>query len=146
MDRNEAIRKETQGQFRYLRQMTRGALAVGKLLLLSAGEVRRFRQTATSEQRYIRPPRRYELPDLGDIQPPSATRKRYLHRTRLCDPRAPEVVECHNVTGTIEYLLRIECADLKSYKTFHTEVLGTQPHVTAITSYVVMGSPTDRRA
>lgn len=60
--------------------------------------------------------------------------------------RAPEVVECHNVTGTIEYLLRIECADLKSYKTFHTEVLGTLPHVTALTSYVVIGSPTDRRA
>lgn len=59
---------------------------------------------------------------------------------------APEVVECHNVTGTIEYLLRIECADLKSYKTFHTDVLGTQPHVTALTSYVVIGSPTDRRA
>ncbi len=26
--------------------------------------------------------------------------------------RAPEVVECHNITGTIEYLLRVECADL----------------------------------
>lgn len=60
--------------------------------------------------------------------------------------RAPEVVECHNVTGTIEYILRVECADLASYKTFHTDVLGTLPHVTAITSYVVMGSPKDLRA
>ena len=60
--------------------------------------------------------------------------------------RAPEVVECHNITGTIEYLLRVECADLPSYKTFHTEVLGTLPHVTSITSYVVMGSPKDMRA
>ncbi|WP_271950075.1 Lrp/AsnC family transcriptional regulator [Ruegeria faecimaris] len=60
--------------------------------------------------------------------------------------RAPEVVECHNITGTIEYLLRVECADLSSYKTFHTEVLGTLPHVTSITSYVVMGSPKDMRA
>ena len=25
--------------------------------------------------------------------------------------QAPEVVECHNITGTIEYLLRVECAD-----------------------------------
>ncbi|NVO57569.1 Lrp/AsnC family transcriptional regulator [Rhodobacteraceae bacterium B1Z28] len=57
-----------------------------------------------------------------------------------------EVVECHNVTGTIEYLLRVECADLPSYKLFHTEVLGTLPHVTSITSYVVMGSPKDLRA
>ncbi|GGH36692.1 transcriptional regulator, AsnC family [Cribrihabitans marinus] len=58
---------------------------------------------------------------------------------------APEVVECHNITGTIEYLLRVECPDLPSYKTFHTDVLGTLPHVTSITSYVVMGSPKDRR-
>lgn len=60
--------------------------------------------------------------------------------------RAPEVVECHNITGTIEYLLRVECANLSSYKTFHTDVLGTLPHVTSITSYVVMGSAKDLRA
>lgn len=60
--------------------------------------------------------------------------------------RAPEVVECHNITGTMEYLLRVECADLPAYKTFHTDVLGTLPHVTSITSYVVMGSPKDLRA
>jgi Lrp/AsnC family leucine-responsive transcriptional regulator len=59
---------------------------------------------------------------------------------------APEVVECHNITGTIEYLLRIECADLPSYKRFHTDILGTSPFVTAITTYVVMGSPKDLRA
>ncbi len=59
---------------------------------------------------------------------------------------APEVVECHNITGTIEYLLRVECADLPSYKAFHTEVLGTLPHVTSLTSYVVMGSPKDLRS
>ncbi|MEM9551810.1 MAG: Lrp/AsnC family transcriptional regulator [Pseudomonadota bacterium] len=60
--------------------------------------------------------------------------------------RAPEVVECHNITGTIEYLLRVECRDLVSYKLFHTDVLGTLPHVSSITSYVVMGSPKDQRA
>ena len=60
--------------------------------------------------------------------------------------RSPEVVECHNITGTIEYLLRVEAADLPAYKTFHTDVLGTLPHVNALTSYVVMGSPKDLRA
>ncbi|WP_299599883.1 Lrp/AsnC family transcriptional regulator [uncultured Tateyamaria sp.] len=60
--------------------------------------------------------------------------------------RAPEVLECHNITGTIEYLLRVECADLPSYKTFHTDMLGALPQVNAITSYVVMGSPKDERA
>ncbi len=60
--------------------------------------------------------------------------------------RAPEVVECHNITGTMEYLLRVEVLDLASYKIFHTEVLGTLPQVNSITSYVVMGSPKDERA
>jgi DNA-binding Lrp family transcriptional regulator len=60
--------------------------------------------------------------------------------------RAPEVVECHRVTGTVEYLLRIEVADLKSYKTFHTEVLGTLPRVTSIISYIVLDSSKDERA
>lgn len=60
--------------------------------------------------------------------------------------RAPQVRECHNITGTIEYLLRVECADLKAYKNFHTDMLGALPQVNAITSYVVMGSPKDERA
>ncbi|MBY5934686.1 Lrp/AsnC family transcriptional regulator [Tateyamaria omphalii] len=60
--------------------------------------------------------------------------------------RAPEVRECHNTAGSIEYLLRVECADLPSYKTFHTDMLGALPQVNGITSYVVMGSPKDERA
>ena len=59
---------------------------------------------------------------------------------------APEVVECHNITGTVEYLLRIEVSDLPAYKSFHTDVIGTLPQVNAITSFVVMGSPKDLRA
>ncbi|MGR3659588.1 MAG: Lrp/AsnC family transcriptional regulator [Paracoccaceae bacterium] len=60
--------------------------------------------------------------------------------------QSPEVRECHNITGSIEYLLRVESADLASYKHFHTEVLGAVPQVKSITSYVVMGSPKDERA
>lgn len=59
--------------------------------------------------------------------------------------RAPEVVECHNVTGAVEYILRVEVPHLVAYKRFHTDVLGTLPQVNAITSYVVMGSPKDGR-
>ncbi|MCI5111591.1 MAG: Lrp/AsnC family transcriptional regulator [Marivita sp.] len=60
--------------------------------------------------------------------------------------RSPEVRECHNITGSVEYLLRVEARDLAAYKHFHTEVLGVLPQVNAITSYVVMGSPKDERA
>jgi DNA-binding Lrp family transcriptional regulator len=60
--------------------------------------------------------------------------------------RAPQVRECHNITGTVEYLLRIETPDLAAYKHWHTEVLGVLPQVQSITTFVVMGSPKDERA
>lgn len=59
---------------------------------------------------------------------------------------APQVRECHNITGSVEYLLRVEVSDLSSYKEFHTEVLGTQSQVNSITSYITLGSPKDMRA
>ncbi len=58
---------------------------------------------------------------------------------------APEVTECHNIAGAFEYLLRVEVADLPSYKAFHTDTLGTVPHVRAITSHMVMGTSKDTR-
>lgn len=59
---------------------------------------------------------------------------------------APQVRECHNITGTVEYLLRVEVRDLESYRRFHTEVLGAFPQIATITTHVVMGSPKDERA
>ncbi len=60
--------------------------------------------------------------------------------------RAPEVRECHNITGSVEYLLRVEVADLTAYKAFHADVLGTLSQVGSITSHICLGSPTDKRA
>lgn len=59
---------------------------------------------------------------------------------------AKDVKECHNVTGTFEYLLRIETQDLKAFKSFHADVLGAIPQVSTITTHVVMDSPKDLRA
>lgn len=57
-----------------------------------------------------------------------------------------EVVECHNVTGNFEYILRIETRDLDSYKRLHTDRLGALPNVRQMTTHVVMESPKDARA
>ncbi|KZN61742.1 hypothetical protein N478_06655 [Pseudoalteromonas luteoviolacea S4060-1] len=59
---------------------------------------------------------------------------------------ADEVKECHNVTGTFEYLLRVETTNLQAYKTFHADVLGAIPQVSNITTHVVMDSTKDERA
>lgn len=58
---------------------------------------------------------------------------------------APEVRECHDVTGVVEYILRVEAADLTAFKHFHTEVLGMAPKVQSITSYIVMETTKDER-
>lgn len=60
--------------------------------------------------------------------------------------RSPLVRECHNVTGNVEYLLRIEVPDLAAYKTFHDDILGSLPQVHSITSYVCLASSKDARA
>jgi Lrp/AsnC family transcriptional regulator, leucine-responsive regulatory protein len=59
---------------------------------------------------------------------------------------APEVRECHNVTGSVEYLLRVEVADLAAYKRFHSDTLGVLGQVSSITSHVCLGSSKDLRA
>lgn len=58
---------------------------------------------------------------------------------------AREVLECHSVAGTIEYLLRVEVANLAAYKSFHTDVLGALPQVSSIITYAVLASPKDER-
>jgi DNA-binding Lrp family transcriptional regulator len=59
--------------------------------------------------------------------------------------RSPEVREVHNIAGAFEYVLRVEARDIAAFKHFHTDVLGTLPQVSSITSYVVMDSPKDLR-
>jgi DNA-binding Lrp family transcriptional regulator len=56
-----------------------------------------------------------------------------------------EIVECHNITGENEYLLRIETSSLASYKRIHADVLGECDQVKSITTMVVMESPKDER-
>ncbi len=58
---------------------------------------------------------------------------------------SPEVRECHNITGTVEYLLRVEAADLTAYKAFHTDRLGRVAGVNQIVTHVVIASPKDER-
>ncbi len=59
---------------------------------------------------------------------------------------APEVRECHNVTGAVEYILRVEVADLEAYKAFHADTLGVLPQVSSITSHICLSSSKDLRA
>jgi len=58
---------------------------------------------------------------------------------------ATQVLECHNIAGNAEYLLRVECGDLESYKNFHANVLGALPQIGTITSYFRLSTSKDSR-
>lgn len=58
---------------------------------------------------------------------------------------APAVRECHTVTGTVEYFIRVEVEDIAAFNRFHVEVLGPLRQVTSIVSYVVRASSKDER-
>ena len=79
---------------------------------------------------------------------------RYLRKKRPPTAQTPthgmpglntdEVTECHTIKGSVEYLLRVEVADIKSYKKFHTDVLGTIPSISSITRFLVMDTTKNR--
>jgi Lrp/AsnC family leucine-responsive transcriptional regulator len=52
--------------------------------------------------------------------------------------RLPEVVHTHHVTGSYDYLLQVEVADLAAYEDFHANRLASLPGVATVTSYVTM--------
>lgn len=52
--------------------------------------------------------------------------------------KAPEIVECHHVTGTFDYLLRVEVADLPAYERFHADCLAALHNVGQLITYISM--------
>lgn len=91
-----------------------------------------------------------EARDIGFVAYVTIGLSRHSNEAQIAFERAcraaAQVRECHNITGTVEYLLRVECRDLAAYKQFHTDVLGAFPQIATITTHVVMGSPKDERA
>jgi hypothetical protein len=94
-----ARRDEVREQLTYWKILLTGVLSVGKLLITSAGDVKKFRQPRASEERYVRPPRRYELPLYDEAMEACRSNERYLRPTRYCNPRAPEVVALAHSLG-----------------------------------------------
>ena len=50
----------------------------------------------------------------------------------------PEVTECYNISGSFDYLLKIHAPDMKYYRTFVLNVLGTVEHLGSLESVFVM--------
>ncbi len=50
----------------------------------------------------------------------------------------PEIVECHHVTGTLDYLLRVEVRDLPAYERFHADRLASLHNAGQFITYISM--------
>lgn len=50
----------------------------------------------------------------------------------------PEVLECHLMTGTADYLLKVAAQDTEAYERVYRRVIAALPHVSRIQSSLVM--------
>jgi len=50
----------------------------------------------------------------------------------------PEVLECHLMTGSADYLMKVAAPDTKAYERIYRRVISALPHVTRIQSSLVM--------
>ncbi len=102
MENSEDLRAERRSQLIYWDLMLKGVLSVSKVLISNLGDLQRLRTTQSSEERYLRPPRRYELPEFNEGMTSSRSSERYLRPTRYCNPEAPEVVALAHQLGAYQ--------------------------------------------
>jgi len=94
--------KEYIPQRMYIKLMVGGALSLSKTLITSIRDLKKVRRINPNEERYVRPPRRYELPEYREGMEYCKSDEKYLRPTRYCNPRAPEVIALANELGAYE--------------------------------------------
>ena len=50
----------------------------------------------------------------------------------------PEVTECYNISGSFDYLLRVQAPDMRSYQQFLLNVIGHHENIANLQSTFVM--------
>ena len=50
----------------------------------------------------------------------------------------PEVMECFQMTGTVDFILRIATTDMEAYRDFYRNKLATLPNISTVQSYFVL--------
>ncbi|MGZ4934837.1 MAG: transglutaminase-like domain-containing protein, partial [Halobacteriota archaeon] len=77
-------------------------LLLVKTLLKNPSMLKKLRRMDSDEERYVAPPRQYELPVYRKGMKYSASREPYLRPTRWCNPRQPEVIALAHELGAYE--------------------------------------------
>jgi Transglutaminase-like superfamily len=78
------------------------ALLIAKTLLRNPAALIKFWVMTPGEERYVLPPRRYELPAFHDRMQHCTSDEKYLRPTLYCNPREPIVIAMANELGAYE--------------------------------------------
>jgi hypothetical protein len=78
------------------------AVLFTKMLLKDPAAVIRFWVMGRGQERYVRPPRPYELPAFHDSMWHSTSNEKYLRPTLYCNPSEPVVIAMANELGAYE--------------------------------------------
>jgi DNA-binding Lrp family transcriptional regulator len=52
----------------------------------------------------------------------------------------PEVVECHRISGTFDYLLKLVVKDIEAYETFIVSKLTLIPYLGSVQSFITLST------
>jgi hypothetical protein len=80
----------------------RWGVKVAMILLRNPGALKKLMVMSPNEERYVRPPRGYELPAYRQAMKYCKSNEKYLRPTRWCNPRDPLVVAITNELGAYE--------------------------------------------
>ncbi len=78
------------------------AASLAKMMLKNPASFRKLRVMGPDEERYVRPPREYQIPPFHEDMRYSTSNEKYLRPTRWCNPLEPEVVAMANELGAFE--------------------------------------------
>ena len=87
-------------QRKYIKLTVLGALSLSKVLITNLSDLKKVRDVAPSQTKYVRPPRRYELPAYKPGMKCYAREDtKYLRRTLYVNPCAKEIVAMAHELG-----------------------------------------------
>jgi hypothetical protein len=77
-------------------------VTLAKIIIKNPSVFTKLRVMGADEERYVRPPRQYEIPAFHEDMRYSTSNEPYLRPTRWCNPREPSVVAMANELGAYE--------------------------------------------
>ena len=73
-----------------------------KMLPKNPAALKKFMVMSPNEERYVRPPREYELPKYRKDMKHCTSNEQYLRPTRYCNPREPAIIAMANELGAYQ--------------------------------------------